>query len=444
MLKVTNTLTGKKEKFVPIHPDKVLMYVCGITPYDRAHIGHGRCYTSFDVLYRLLTFLGYQVKYVRNFTDIDDKLLKRAEQQLGDKFRYQEIANTFIKSYHDDMFALDTVKPHTEPRVTQNIDLIIDFIQGLIDKGHAYVAANGDVYFDVRSFKEYGKLSKRNIDELRAGARVDVKEEKKDPLDFALWKSEPEGQFWKSPWGYGRPGWHIECSALASYYLGDHIDIHAGGLDLVFPHHENEIAQSESLHGAPFARYWMHNGFVNMGVEKMSKSLGNIVALDDLLQKVDPMVVRYYYLSHHYRAPMEFSFELVQQAQKSYQKLITAFENIDAAGDYATMRTMPIVSKMLDFLCDDLNTPGMFGVIFEHLSDLKEDDQQAAATKLLLQQVLGLTLVPLTQKVVEITPEIQKLLDEREAARSTKNWDRADQIRDQLQKLGVVVQDRKN
>jgi cysteinyl-tRNA synthetase len=444
MLKVTNTLTGKKEEFVSIEPGKVTMYVCGVTPYDRAHIGHGRCYTSFDVLYRLLIFLGYDVKYVRNFTDIDDKLLKRAEQQFDDKFRYKEIADTFIHSYHDDMFALDTVKPHAEPRVTENIGLIIDFIQGLINVGHAYVAANGDVYFDVRSFKDYGKLSKRNIDDLRAGARVDVNEKKRDPLDFALWKAESEGEFWKSPWGYGRPGWHIECSALASHYLGDHIDIHAGGLDLVFPHHENEIAQSESLHGAPFAHYWMHNGFVNMGTEKMSKSLGNIVTLDDLFKQVDPMVVRYYYLSHHYRAPMEFSLELVQQAQKSYQKLISAFEGVEAAGDYAGMRTMPIVNQMLDFLCDDLNTPGMFGVIFEHLSQLKEDKEQRETTKLLLQQVLGLTLAPLAQKVVKITPEIQKLIDERETARSAKDWARADQIRDKLQMLGVVVQDRKN
>jgi cysteinyl-tRNA synthetase len=342
------------------------------------------------------------------------------------------------------MFALDTVKPQVEPRVTENIGLIIDFIQGLINVGHAYVAANGDVYFDVRSFKDYGKLSKRNIDDLRAGARVDVNEKKRDPLDFALWKAESEGEFWKSPWGYGRPGWHIECSALASHYLGDHIDIHAGGLDLVFPHHENEIAQSESLHGAPFAHYWMHNGFVNMGTEKMSKSLGNIVTLDDLFKQVDPMVVRYYYLSHHYRAPMEFSLELVQQAQKSYQKLISAFEGVEAAGDYAGMRTMPIVNQMLDFLCDDLNTPGMFGVIFEHLSQLKEDKEQREATKLLLQQVLGLTLAPLAQKVVKITPEIQKLIDERETARSAKDWARADQIRDKLQMLGVVVQDRKN
>jgi len=443
MLKLTDTLSGKKKLFQSITPGKVLMYVCGITPYDRAHIGHGRCYVVFDLLYRVLMLLGYNVTYVRNFTDIDDKLLKRAEQQLGDKLRYKEIADTFIKSFHDDMRALDNIKPNQEPRVTDNIDLIIDFVQGLINKGHAYVV-NNDVYFDVRSFKKYGELSKRNIDELLVGARIDVSEKKKDPLDFALWKGEAEGTFWKSPWGYGRPGWHIECSTLASYYLADHIDIHGGGLDLIFPHHENEIAQSESLHDDIFVNYWVHNGFVVLGKEKMSKSLGNIVTLDDLFARVNPMVVRYYFLSHHYRAPMEFSLEIITQVQKSYERLINAFgEGESAPYDYAQLYAMPIISKMLDFLCDDLNTPGMLGVLFEHINELQKDLQQRQAVQFILRHVLGLTLEPLAKEIVEITPEIQQLIDEREQARDAKDWARADKIRDQLQQLGVSVQDKK-
>jgi cysteinyl-tRNA synthetase len=444
MLKVTNTVTGKKELFESLVPNKVSMYVCGVTPYDRAHIGHGRCYVAFDLLYRVLRFIGYEVVYVRNFTDIDDKLLHRAEKDFGDKFRYLDIARVCIKSYHADMAALNCVDPDVEPHVTEHIPLIIAFIEELIASGHAY-ASQGDVYFDVRSFPAYGKLSKQNIDDLLVGARIDVNDKKRDPLDFALWKGEAQGEFWESPWGYGRPGWHIECSSLASRYLGQQIDIHGGGLDLVFPHHENEIAQSEGLYNKFFARYWVHNGLVNMGKEKMSKSLGNIFKLEDAFKQIDPMVLRFYFLSHHYRAPLEFSLESLHASYKGYQRLISAFgsaaDSFDM--DINTMRTMPIVHDMIEFLVDDLNTPGMFGLLFEHIRDLSNDETHAAAVKYILQKILGLTLVPLPEKVVEITPEIQKLFEEREHARMTKNWKRADEIRDQLVQLGIEVQDKK-
>jgi len=444
MLKVTNTVTGKKELFESLVPNKVSMYVCGVTPYDRAHIGHGRCYVAFDLLYRLLRFVGYDVVYVRNFTDIDDKLLHRAERDFGDKFRYMDIARVCIKSYHADMAALNCVDPDVEPHVTEHIPLIINFIEELIQAGHAY-ASEGDVYFDVRSFSVYGKLSHQNINDLLVGARIDVNDKKRDPLDFALWKSEAEGEFWESPWGYGRPGWHIECSSLASRYLGQQIDIHGGGLDLIFPHHENEIAQSESLYNKNFARYWVHNGLVNMGKEKMSKSLGNIFMLEDAFKQINPMVLRFYFLSHHYRAPLEFSLESLHASSKGYQRLINTFgsvaDTIDL--DYNAMKKMPIIGDMLEFLLDDLNTPGMFGLLFEHIRDLGEDDMQVAAVKIILQKILGLSLEPLPEKEIEITPEIQQLLDAREQARLTKNWKRADEIREQLQQLGVEVQDKK-
>jgi cysteinyl-tRNA synthetase len=444
MLTITNTFTGKKELFTSLRPGHVALYVCGITPYDRAHLGHGRCYVSFDVLYRLLTFLGYQVRYVRNFTDIDDKLLNRAAQQLGDRHKYAQIASVFIDSYHADMAALNCISPLIEPRVTDHIPQIIAFIEGLVHAGYAYVV-DGDVYFQVRKFPAYGALSKRNIDDLCVGARVEVNDKKRDPLDFALWKAEPEGEFWSSPWGYGRPGWHIECSALANTYLSSQIDIHGGGLDLAFPHHENEIAQSESLHQKQFARYWVHNGFVNNGKEKMSKSLGNFFTLDDVFKQVDPMVIRFYYLTHHYRAPLEFSFDTVRAVQKTYLRLISVFgSEPDCHLTYADALAMPIVKQMIDFLCDDLNTPGMFGVIFEHLLLLQQDDIQRIAVTWLLKHVLGLKLEPLAQEEsVMITPEIQQLIDERASARLTKNWARADEIRDRLVRMGVVITDKK-
>jgi len=443
MLKITNTLTGKKELFKPLEPNKIRLYVCGITPYDYAHMGHGRVYVVFDVLYRFLRFLGYQVTYIRNFTDVDDKLITRAEKELGDPLKFTEIANKFIDAYHKDMRNLNCLPPDFEPRVTEVIPEIIAFVDALIKKGKAYVV-NGDVYFRIKEFPEYTKLSKQKLEDLRAGARVAVEEKKEDPLDFALWKSEKEETFWKSPWGYGRPGWHIECSAMARNYLGDRIDIHGGGMDLIFPHHENEIAQTESLTGQPFANYWMHNAFVRIDKEKMSKSLGNYFTLQELFKQFDPMVVRFLYLNHHYRAPLDFSLHDLEVAQKTYQKLTKFFgqhECEELTNDKIAANN--IVKEMLEFLYDDLNTTGMLGVVFSNLDAMEKDKQTFCAVRQFLQIVLGLTLIPLPEKEVEITGEMQKLIDEREEARKKKDWARADALRDQLRELGYDVQDQK-
>ena len=440
-MQFTNTLTGKKEEF--ILGKQLKMYVCGVTPYDDAHVGHGRCYVSFDVLARMLRFFGTDVTYCRNFTDIDDKIMHRAEKEFGDRLRFHEIADRYIANFHHDIGKLNCLSPDIEPRVTENIPQIIDFIKELIDKGYAYQAGK-DVYFHIEKFPEYGKLSKQKIEDLHAGVRVDVREQKKNPLDFALWKGEPDGEFWSSPWGYGRPGWHIECSVLARINLGEHIDIHGGGLDLIFPHHENEIAQSESLFGAPFSRMWMHNGMVNSNKEKMSKSLGNFFVLRDLYKHFDPMVIRYYFLTHHYRMPIEFSFEGLTSAQKSYERLIRLCA---PSADLSSVALAKVDSKTIDsmthFLQDDLNTPGLLGVIFENIADIAHNKHELAAVKNILVNVLGLTLEPLPVQTVELTPEIETLIDARNKARREKNWARADELRDQLEKLGVDVHDGK-
>jgi cysteinyl-tRNA synthetase len=441
MLHITNTLTQKKEIFnAPDH--KVTMYVCGITPYDYSHIGHGRVYVSFDVVYRLLSLLGYSVTYCRNFTDIDDKLIAKAQQRWNDGLRYKEIANEFIAAYEQDMKRLGCKNPDMQPRVTDHIPQIIACITRLIAAGKAYVVDN-DVYFSIPSFPAYGALSKQKLDDLRAGARVEINDKKRDVLDFALWKGEKEGTFWQSPWGWGRPGWHIECSALAHYYLGEHIDLHAGGQDLIFPHHENEIAQSEGMFGAPFARYWAHNGFVTVNQEKMSKSLGNFFTLREVFNQFDPMVVRFYILSHHYRAPLEFSYTDMQGFEKSYKKLCRLLSDVQS---YSHMTpecmTFPLIKALLEMLTDDLNTPGMFGVLFDNIDALR-DVPQAQAVKTFLQQILGLSLEPIAEKTVEITPIIAQLLKEREQARVEKNYARADELRIKLQELGVSVQDKK-
>ena len=443
MIVVTDTLKGKKERFEPGDAHKVSMYVCGITPYDYAHIGHARVYVTFDVFYRLLSFVGYNVSYCRNFTDIDDKLINRAIREYGDMFAYNKVADTYIDQFKKDVAALNCLPPTYEPRVTEHIPEIIAFVDGLVKKGVAYVV-DGDVYYRVASFPEYGKLSKQQLDELEVGSRVDVDERKESPLDFALWKSEAEGTFWQSPWGWGRPGWHIECSALALHFLGETLDVHAGGMDLIFPHHENEIAQSEGLSGKPFVRYWMHNAFVRINKEKMSKSLGNFFTLKDVFKEVDPMVLRYYILSHHYRAPLDFSFEDIAAVKKSYQRLCRFFSELDCEEvSHDMVLASPVVTAMLEYVSDDLNTPGMLGVLFDHLSELRTDHAQACAVKTFLQQVIGLALEPLAEDAVEITPEIQKLIDEREAAREAKEWKKADQLRDQLKALGVELKDKK-
>ena len=443
MLKLTNTCSGKKEEFKTLKNKEVKMYVCGVTPYDKTHVGHGRCYVAFDLLYRLLKFLGYKVKYCRNFTDIDDKLLNKAKEEFGDKGRYKEIAQRFIKEYLQDMKNLNCQDPDYQPKVTENIPEIINFIQGLIDSKKAY-AVDGDVYFSVKSFSDYGKLSKHKPEDLRAGSRVEIDKKKKDPLDFALWKSEETGTFWQSPWGWGRPGWHIECSALALKYLGEQIDIHGGGRDLIFPHHENEVAQSEAMHEKEFVRYWLHNGFIRLKDQKMSKSLGNVFILSDLFDQIDPILLRFYFLTHQYRAPVDFSFEEIKVLGKSYNRLVKVFDNVRGKlVDTKNVEKSEIAQKMLEFLLDDLNTPGMFGVLFESLPLLEKDAQQAKAVYTVLFEVLGLPLEPLKGESVEVTPEIQELLDQRDQARSERDWAKADKIRDKLVLMGVKIQDKK-
>ncbi len=442
-LRLTNSLSNQKEEFVPLKFPNVKMYVCGITPYDYPHLGHGRCYVTFDLLYRILKFLDYKVTYVRNFTDVEDKLIDRAKRDLGSGKKFIELASKFIKIFEEDMSRLNCERPNFEPRVTENITQIIEFISGLIEAGKAYVV-NGDVYFSISNFKDYGKLSKRTEDDLLAGARVQVREEKHSPLDFALWKSTQDDVYWESPWGRGRPGWHIECSAMAKRYLGEQIDIHGGGMDLIFPHHENEIAQTEGLTGLPFAKYWLHNAFITVDKEKMSKSLGNFVTLREALDSYHPQILRYYFLAHHYRIPVDFSDEAIKSCAKAYAKICKHLENIEAVDfKYNSPDNNIILNNMLDFILDDMNVSGMLGIVFDNLKKIQEDKKLAGNIKFLFNEVLGLDLVLIKEKEVEITPEIESLILEREQARKEKNWARSDELRKTLHDLGYEVNDKK-
>jgi cysteinyl-tRNA synthetase len=441
MLFLSNTLTRKKESFHKIN-DSIKMYVCGITPYSPAHIGHGRCYISFDILYRLLQFLGYQVIYCRNITDIDDKLLERASTLLGNPLKYQEIAMTYFDQFKKSLYALNCLDPLYEPRVTDHIPEIITFIEELITKGNAYVSEN-DVYFDISTASDYGKLSGQKINELKKGLRVAVRS-KKDPLDFVLWKGEKDQTFWPSPWGNGRPGWHIECSALARRYLGEHLDIHAGGLDLIFPHHENEICQSEALFGEPFAHIWLHNGLVTVNHEKMSKSLGNFIVLDDLIAQYEASFVRYFFALHHYKSPLEFNKEVIESTYKTYERLADFFDSlIPEKIEEKKIKEFPILLKMHECLCDDLNTPALFGVLFSNLSILAHDIEQKKAIFNYLIYVLGLSFIKKEEQKQINSPEIEQLIEEREKAREQKDWAKADQLRDKLMQLGYHIADKK-
>lgn len=444
MLRITNSLTGQKELFKPLIDKKVNLYVCGITPYDFSHIGHGRCYVIFDMLYRFLSFLDYKVTYCRNFTDIDDKLLNRAIKEHGNAIKYIEIAEKYIDAYHDDMQALNCLAPDQEPRVTQTIPQIITFVQGLIEKGAAY-ELDGSVYFRVRNFANYGKLSKQDVNDLRSGARVGIDDAKEDSLDFALWKKDDISVSFESPWGFGRPGWHIECSAMAHDCFNGTVDIHGGGMDLLFPHHENEIAQYESLYSAPFVNYWMHNAFVRINKEKMSKSLDNFFTIKDILNDFDPMVLRFYFLKHYYRGPLDFSQEDLVVAEKTYKRLVTFFADadIDNILDTNLIKFNPVVEQMVACLSDDFNTSGMFGVLFENLNELQENIYAKEMVKHFVINVLGLTLTPVREKVIERTAEIEELFALRQQARADKNWALSDSLRDQLKALGFDVQDRK-
>ncbi|ADU92602.1 cysteine--tRNA ligase [Geobacillus sp. G4] len=453
-IRLYNTLTRKKEPFEPLEPNKVKMYVCGPTVYNYIHIGNARAAIVFDTIRRYLEFRGYDVTYVSNFTDVDDKLIKAA-RELGESV--PAIAERFIEAYFEDIQALGCKKADIHPRVTENIDTIIEFIQALIDKGYAY-EVDGDVYYRTRKFREYGKLSHQSIDELQAGARIEIGEKKDDPLDFALWKAAKEGEIcWDSPWGKGRPGWHIECSAMARKYLGDTIDIHAGGQDLTFPHHENEIAQSEALTGKPFAKYWLHNGYLNINNEKMSKSLGNFVLVHDIIREIDPQVLRFFMLSVHYRHPINYSEELLESARRGLERLKTAYSNLQhrlQASTNLTDNDEEWVSRIADIrasfireMDDDFNTANGIAVLFELAKQANLYLQEKTTSEKVihaflrefeqLADVLGLTL----KQDELLDEEIEALIQKRNEARKNRDFALADRIRDELRAKNIILED---
>lgn len=453
MIKIHNTLTQRKEELKPIEPGKIRIYVCGITVYDYCHLGHGRMLMAFDVVTRYLRFRGFDVNYVRNITDIDDKILNRSKEQ-GELF--SDLTARYIKAMHEDERALGIRPPDQEPRATGHIEQIIAMIQTLMDKDFAYKASNGDVYFAVTRFPEYGKLSKKRLDELLDGARVEVGELKKDPRDFVLWKASPDdGVGWDSPWGYGRPGWHIECSAMSTCALGDNFDIHGGGTDLMFPHHENEIAQSEAATGCTFANIWMHNGPLRVDDEKMSKSLGNFFTIRDVLAKYDAEVVRYLLIASHYRSPINYSEQSLQQAGKALERFYHCLKDLDTA-NAKTLTNSRFEKAFTAAMDDDFNTAEAMGVLFDMVSEInrqKTEDpdhaNQLGALLVRLGDVLGVlqsepeAFLRRSGDAQQLDAgEVDRLVAARDQARADKDWVRADQIRDQLAAMNVVVEDK--
>ena len=462
-MKIYNTMSRKKEEFVPIRENKVGIYVCGPTVYDYIHIGNARPMIVFDTLRRYLLYKGYDVNYVSNFTDVDDKIIKRA---IEEGVTSSEISERYIKEVKKDMHDLNVMEATTHPKATEEIPDMIDMIKVLIEKGHAY-EVNGTVYFRTRSFPGYGKLSKKNIDDLEAGHRdekhqlkVSGEDEKEDFLDFVLWKPKKEGEpSWPSPWGEGRPGWHLECSVMSKKYIGDIIDIHAGGEDLIFPHHENEIAQSEAANEVEFARYWMHNGFLKIDGEKMSKSLGNFFTIRDIGEKYPLQVIRFFILSAHYRSPLNFSDTLVESAKASLERILNAVSRLEDMTETAPERELSeeekqIEQKLTEYVTkfeqameDDLNTADAISAIFELVkftnSNVTSDNAKEIVTKALdtirqLCDVLG--IITKVEKEI-LDSDIEALIEERQAARKTKNFARADEIRDTLAEQGIILED---
>ncbi len=471
-LRVYNTLSGKKEDFQPINPPKVGLYACGVTVYDYCHIGHARASVAFDAIARYLRYAGYDVTYVRNYTDIDDKIINRSNEQGID---WKELAQTFIEAHDTDMGALGVQRADVEPRATEYIDEIIEIVKTLVDRGVGY-EVDGDVYFAVEKFDGYGKLSKRNIEDMQAGARIDVDERKNSPLDFALWKSSKPGEpAWDSPWGKGRPGWHIECSAMSAAILGQPLDIHGGGKDLIFPHHENEIAQSEAATGKEFVRYWMHNGFVNIDSEKMSKSLGNFFTIREVLEKYRPEVVRLFLLSTHYRSPLDFSDKALTEAEVRYERFMNLFARVSRMETYAremndtesaaleniTGETLPAFKEAMD---DDFNTAAAIGHLFSALGNLNgvldnADGSGGGVSAAFREGVdgffkeIGSVLGFFENGIVageawfsgsgdeDEKARAQGMAEERVQARNDKNWARADELRDEIAAMGYDVQD---
>ncbi|GGM88713.1 MULTISPECIES: cysteine--tRNA ligase [Shewanella] len=449
MLKIYNSITRQKQEFKPINPGKVGMYVCGVTVYDLCHIGHGRTFVSFDMIVRYLRYAGYEVNFQRNITDIDDKIIKRANENQED---CNTLTDRLIGEMHKDFDALNMIRPDFEPRATLHIAEIIDMVERLLARGHAYIAADGDVLFSVASFPEYGRLSGQNLEQLQAGARVEVDDNKQNPMDFVLWKmSKPGEPTWESPWGPGRPGWHIECSAMNSKHLGLHFDIHGGGSDLQFPHHENEIAQSCCAHDTPYVNYWMHTGMVMIDREKMSKSLGNFFTIRDVLSHYDAETVRYFLLSGHYRSQINYSEENLKQARAALERLYTAIKDVDLT--VAPAPAEEFVAKFKAAMDDDFNTPEAYSVLFDMVREINRlkltDMAEASALAVSMKQladVLGL----LHQSPEAFfkgegsddeVAEIEALIVERNRARSEKDWPAADVARNRLNELGVVLED---
>ena len=455
-MKLYNTLTRKKEEFVPIEEGKVKMYSCGPTVYNFFHIGNARPFIMFDILRRYLEYIGYDVKFVQNFTDVDDKIINRANDEGVEP---SEISKRYIAEYFKDADALGIKRADVHPTVTETMDDIIEFIKDLVDKGYAY-ESEGDVYFDSHKFNEYGKLSGQDLEELELGSRIDISDKKKHPADFTLWKARKEGEpGWKSPWGEGRPGWHIECSVMARKHLGETIDIHSGGQDLVFPHHENEIAQSEARNGKPFARYWVHNGYININNEKMSKSKGNFFTVRDVAKEMDLEIVRFFMLSAHYRNPINYSGDLLMQAKAGLERLYNTREKLQFAIEHTQNSQKPVSpeekaqfeqfrERFKQAMDDDLNTADAASVIFELSKYLNTRLDEEVSNEFMemgealfdeLTDVLGIVSKKADEELLD--EEVEQLIQDRIDARKGKDFKRADEIRDMLKEKGIVLED---
>jgi len=462
-LRIFNTLSGEKEDFLPLNPPQVKMYVCGITPYDETHLGHGRAYVTFDVVRRYLKFSGYQVTYIQNLTDIDDKIIAKATVNgQATKESCLAVAEKYTTAYFEAMDQLNVLRADQYPKATEMIPDMIRVIEGLITRGYAYVA-DSDVYFSVAAFADYGKLSKRKKKDLLAGARVSINESKKDPLDFALWKGAKEGEpSWDSPWGPGRPGWHIECSTMSNKLLGETFDIHGGGRDLIFPHHENEIAQAEGYTGKPFVKYWMHNGFVNINQQKMSKSLGNFFTLKDIFKQFDPMVVRLFLLATHYRSPINYSDQELASAKEAYSRLSRFIVDLDFLLEKNSDRAPDIElgdlrDELLEFrdkfmaaMDDDFNTAGALAEVFNLVHYCRKKMEEGEVERECLQLMRKITtelcgILGLEIKTDNVAgaaaKEIELLIAERDVARKNKDFKKSDEIRKKLTDRGVVIED---
>ena len=452
-MKIYNTLTRQKEEFVPIDKDNVKMYSCGPTVYDYFHIGNARPFIIFDTMRRYLEYIGYKVTFVQNFTDIDDKMIKRAN---AEGITVKVLGERFIAEYYKDAEAIGVKKATVHPRATENIDAIIGIIKRLCDNGYAY-AVDGNVYFRTKKFKEYGKLSQQPLEDLELGARIDVNERKDDPMDFALWKAKKDGEpFWESPWGEGRPGWHIECSAMANKFLGETIDLHSGGQDLIFPHHENEIAQSECANCKPFANYWMHNGYINIDGKKMSKSLGNFFTVRDILKEYDGEIIRFFMLSAHYRSPINFADTLMEQAKSAVGRVYTCIENLEFLKENAEdtecapevkNKLSGLRKKFCDAMDDDLNTADAIATIFDivymaNTEITSASGKEAIDAVLSMIRELGAVLGLFGKKADNsLNKEVEELIKQRNEARAKKDWATADAIRDKLKEMNIIIKD---